>query len=249
MLAALLFIVVAVQEISQTRSSASLTLNGEQLPVSALWVYEIQHKGDEKIGESICQWHQGELDANLSCQRTFEGFEIQTGNSYFSSLAGTSSLNVQWRTEDFHLVNLFQKNLNDKYLQSWQVQELDELMQLSLQAENLVQDTLTFPPQTLLQEEWAWRLMGLDFASGVSYNIEYLIPLTWRQETEDNGPLLEQVKLTITGPESITVPAGEFQAWKASLSNGQTAWYSVEQPSILLRFDANMFNFLLVEGE
>lgn len=249
LLAALLFIVVAVQEISQTRSSASLTLNGEQLPVSAFWVYEIQHKGDEKIGESICQWHQGELDANLSCQRTFEGFEIQTGNSYFSSLAGTSSLNVQWRTEDFHLVNLFQKNLNDKYLQSWQVQELDELMQLSLQAENLVQDTLTFPPQTLLQEEWAWRLMGLDFASGVSYNIEYLIPLTWRQETEDNGPLLEQVKLTITGPESITVPAGEFQAWKASLSNGQTAWYSVEQPSILLRFDANMFNFLLVEGE
>jgi hypothetical protein len=91
--------------------------------------------------------------------------------------------------------------------------------------------------------------MGLDFVPGRSYKVEYLIPHTWRQETEDNGPLLKQEKLTITGPESISVPAGEFLAWKVTLSNGQTAWYSVEQPTILLRFDANMFNFLLVETE
>jgi len=249
LLAAVLFVVVAVQEISQARSSASLTLNGEQLPVSALWVYEIQHKGDEKIGESVCQWHKGEVDANLSCQSTYEDFEIQTGNSYFSLLAGSSSLNVQWRTDDLHLVNLFQRNLNDKFQHSWQVQERDGNLQLSLQAENLAQDTHTFPPQTLLQDEWAWRLMGLDFVTGRSYKVDYLIPLTWHQETEDNGPLLKQEKLTITGPESISVPAGEFQAWKATLSNGQTAWYSVEQPTILLRFDANMFNFLLVAAE
>jgi hypothetical protein len=201
------------------------------------------------VGSALCQWHQGEVDANLSCQSTNEGFEIQTGNSYFSSLAGSSSFNVQWRTVDLHLVNLYQKNMNDKYQHSWQVQERDELLQLSVQAEKLAQDTLTFPPQTLLQEEWAWRLMGLDFVPGRSYKVEYLIPLTWRQETEDNGPLLKQEKLTITGPESISVPAGEFLAWKVTLSNGQTAWYSVEQPTILLRFDANMFNFLLVETE
>jgi membrane protease YdiL (CAAX protease family) len=249
LLAALLFVVVAVQEISQARSSATLALDGQQLPVSALWVYEIQHKGGEKIGESICQWHHGEIDSNLSCKSTNEGFEIQTGNSYFSSLAGSSSLNVQWRTEDLHLVNLYQKNLNDIYQHSWQVQELDDNLQLSVQAENLAQDTLTFPPHTLLQEEWAWRLMGLDFASGRSYKVEFLVPLTWRQETEDNGPVLKQEKLTITRPESISVPAGEFQAWKVTLSNGQTAWYTVEQPTILIRFESNMFNFLLVEGD
>jgi membrane protease YdiL (CAAX protease family) len=249
LLAALLFIVVAVQEISKAKNLATLALDGQRLPVSANWVYEIQHKGNEKIGESICQWHQGEIDSNLSCKSTNERFEIQTGNGYFSSLAGSSSLNVQWRTFDLHLVNLSQKNLNDIYQHGWQIQELDGNLQLSLQAENLAQDTLTFAPHTLLQEEWAWRLMGLDFVSGRSYKVEYLNPLTWRQETEDNGPLLKQEKLTITGPETISIPAGEFLAWKASLSNGQTAWYSVEQPTILLRFDANMFNFLLVEVE
>jgi hypothetical protein len=189
------------------------------------------------------------MDANLSCQREHEGFEIQTGNSYFSSLAGSSSLNIQWQTEDLHLVSLYQKNLFDKYENSWQVQELDENLQLSLQSENLAQDSLSFSSLTLVEEEWAWRLMGLDFVPASSYRVEYLIPLTWRQETEDNGPQTKQEKLTITGPESISVPAGEFQAWKATLSNGQTAWYSVEQPTILLRFDANMFDFLLVEGE
>ncbi len=249
LLAGLLFIVVAVQEITQARSTATLPLDGQHLPVSAVWVYEVQHKGAEKIGEAVCQWHQGELDSNLSCKRTYEGFEIQTGNSYFSSLAGTSSLNVEWQTEDLHLVSLYQKNLTDIYEVSWQVQELDENLQLSIRSENLAQDSLTFSPVTLVDEEWAWRVMGLDFAPGKSYKVEYLIPLTWRQETEDNGPLVKQIKLTISGPESISVPAGEFQAWKVTLSNGQTAWYSVEQPSILLRFDANMFDFLLVEAE
>jgi membrane protease YdiL (CAAX protease family) len=249
LLAGVLFVVMAVQEISQAKSQTALQLDGTQLPVSAQWKYELQHKGEKVVGSALCQWHQGEVDANLSCQSTNEGFEIQTGNSYFSSLAGSSSFNVQWRTVDLHLVNLYQKNMNDKYQHSWQVQERDELLQLSVQAEKLAQDTLTFPPQTLLQEEWAWRLMGLDFVPGRSYKVEYLIPHTWRQETEDNGPLLKQEKLTITGPESISVPAGEFLAWKVTLSNGQTAWYSVEQPTILLRFDANMFNFLLVETE
>ncbi len=249
LLAGVLFIVVAIQEISQARSSATLAFDGNQLPVSALWVYEIQHKGGEKIGESLCQWHQGEVDSNLSCQRAFEGFEIQTDTGYFSSLAGTSSLNVQWQTDNLHLVSLFQKNLNDKYEHNWQVKELDENLLLSIQAENLAQDSLSFSALTLVEEEWFWRLMGLDFIPGKSYKVEYLIPLTWRQETEDNGSQIKQEKLTITGPESISVPAGEFQSWKVSLSNGQTAWYSVEQPTILLRFDANMFNLLLVEEE
>jgi membrane protease YdiL (CAAX protease family) len=223
LLAGLLFIVVAVQEITQARSTATLPLDGQHLPVSAVWVYEVQHKGAEKIGEAVCQWHQGELDSNLSCKRTYVGFEIQTGNSYFSSLAGTSSLNVEWQTEDLRLVSLYQKNLTDIYEVSWQVQELDENLQLSIQSENLAQDSLSFSPVALVDEEWAWRLMGLDFVPGRSYKVEYLIPITWRQDIEDNGPVLKQEKLTITGPESIRVPAGEFQAWKATLSSGQTA--------------------------
>ncbi|MBE0687505.1 MAG: CPBP family intramembrane metalloprotease [Anaerolineaceae bacterium] len=249
LLAGLLFIVVAGQEIAQAKQPVVLPLDGHQLPVSAQWVYEVQHKGGEKIGESICQWHQGETDSNLSCQREHEGFEIQSGNSYFSSMAGSSSLNIQWHTEDLHLVSLYQKNLFDNYENSWQVTELDENLQLSIQAENLAQDSLTFSPVTLVDEEWAWRLMGFDFVPGRTYKVEYLNPLTWRQETEDNGPLSKQEKLTITGPESISVPVGEFQAWKVTLSNGQSAWYSVEQPSILLRFESSMFDFLLVDEE
>ncbi len=78
--------------------------------------------------------------------------------------------------------------------------------------------------------------------------MEYLVPLTWRQETEDNGPLLTKERLSISGPESISVPAGEFQAWMVSLSNGQVAWYSADQPAILLRYDSNMVNYLLTEA-
>lgn len=90
--------------------------------------------------------------------------------------------------------------------------------------------------------------MGLSFDPGRTYELDYLVPLTWRQKTEDNGPLLVKERLNISGPESISVPAGEFQAWKVSLSNGQIAWYSADQPAILVRFDSQMVNYLLTEA-
>lgn len=249
LLAVVLFVVMAVQEISQAKSKTALQLDGTQLPVAAQWKYELQHKGEVVVGSALCQWHHSNQIANLSCQWQYEGFEFRSGNSFYSSLPGTTTLNIGWQSENLALVSLYQSNQTEIYESGWQIKQVNDKLQLNLQATNLAQDSLSFAPTTLVQEEWVWRLLGLAFEAGRTYRIDYLSPLTWRQETEDNGPLLKQEKLTITGPETISVPAGEFQAWRVNLSNGQTAWYSVEQPTILLRFDANMFNFLLVEGE
>ncbi|PKO04774.1 MAG: hypothetical protein CVU41_15550 [Chloroflexi bacterium HGW-Chloroflexi-3] len=249
LLAGVLFVVMAAQEISQAKSQTALQMDGTQLPVSAQWKYELQHKGEEVVGSALCQWHHSNQIANLSCQWKYEGFEFRSGNSFYSSLPGTTTLNIEWQSENLALVSLYQTHQAENYESGWQIKQVNEMLQLNLQATNLAQDSLSISPTTLVQEEWAWRLLGLDFEASRTYPIDYLIPLTWRQETEDNGPVLKQEKLTITGPESIIVPAGEFQAWKATLSIGQTAWYSVEQPTILLRFNGNMFNFLLVEAE
>jgi hypothetical protein len=191
----------------------------------------------------------GEEFTNLSCQREHEGFEYRSGNSYFSSLAGTSTMNVEWQTENLNLVSLTQHNLFDTFQSDWKISSVGEDLQLNLQTQNEIYDPITFPPTTLVQEEWGWRLMGFSFGDGTSYSIDYLNPLTWRENTQDSGPLLENDRLTIKGPERIIVPAGEFDAWKIILGKGQTAWYSVEEPSILLRFDATMFDFLLIEAE
>jgi hypothetical protein len=249
LLAGLLFIVVAFQEVSAGVRQSALHFQSQNLPVSAQWTYEIRHKGGVPIGIAKCQWHMGEEFTNLSCQREHEGFEYRSGNSYFSSLAGTSTMNVEWQTENLNLVSLTQHNLFDTFQSDWKISSVGEDLQLNLQTQNEIYDPITFPPTTLVQEEWGWRLMGFSFGDGTSYSIDYLNPLTWRENTQDSGPLLENDRLTIKGPERIIVPAGEFDAWKIILGKGQTAWYSVEEPSILLRFDATMFDFLLIEAE
>jgi hypothetical protein len=249
LLAGVLFIIVSIQEVSAGLRQATLHLQSRNLPISALWTYEIQHKGGVPIGIAKCQWHKGEEFTNLSCQRQHEGFEYQSGNSYFSSLAGSSTMNVEWQTENLDLISLTQHNLFDTFKSDWKIEKNGTDLQLDLQTQNEIFDPTTFSPTTLVQEEWSWRLMGFSFGDGTSYSIDYLNPLTWRENTQDNGPLLEKDRLTIRGPERIIVPAGEFDAWKIILGKGQTAWYSVEQPTILLRFDSNMFDFLLMEAE
>jgi len=163
-------------------------------------------------------------------------------------LANLTSFTVEWQTDNLQLVSLSQKNSNEVFENNWLVNKIGSDLELSIQSENIAQDKITFMPQTLIEEEWGWRMMGLSFVPGRTYSVEYLVPLTWRERTKDNGPLLKKERLTISGPENIIVPAGEFQAWKVSLSNGQTAWYSVEQPTILLRFDSTMVNYLLAEA-
>lgn len=249
LLAFVLFGVMAVQEVSAGMQQKQLVLGSQNLPVSAQWKYEIQHKGDEPIGVAECQWHTSDLTLNLSCQKEYDAFEIQIGNSFFSSADLKSRLTVEWDSEQLALSNLSQENITDLYTSSWKTEPSGNDLILYAQTQESKAETFSFPPSTLVQEEWAWRLMGLSFSNLNNMPVEYLTPMTWREETQDNGPLLKNERIIVTGPENIQVPAGEFQAWKVSLSNRETAWYDYEEPHILLRFDSNMVNYLLIGAE
>jgi hypothetical protein len=248
LLALVLFSIMAVQEVTAGIQQSTLKLESQNLPVSAQWKYEIQHKGGEPIGFAECQWHTSELSLNLSCQKEYDAFEVQIGNSFFSSADLNSRLTVEWKPEQLNLSSLIQENITEFYTTSWQTEKSGDELVLNVQTKDSEIEPFSFSPTTLVQEEWAWRLMGTSFTNLQNASIEYLTPMTWREETQDNGPLLKKERILITGPENIQVPAGEFSAWKVSLSNGETAWYSVDQPTILLRFDANMVNYLLKES-
>ncbi len=248
LLALVLFSIMAVQEVTAGIQQSSLNLESQSLPVSAQWKYEIQHKGGEPIGFAECQWHTSELSLNLSCQKKYDAFEVQIGNSFFSSAAVNARLTVEWEPEQLHLSSLVQENITEFYTSSWQTEKSGDELVLLVQTKDSVIEPFSFSPTSLVQEEWAWRLMGLSFINLKNASVEYLTPMIWREETQDNGPLLKKEGILITGPENIQVPAGEFQAWKISLSNGETAWYQAEEPHALLRFDANMVNYLLNES-
>lgn len=248
LLALVLFSIMAVQEVTAGIQQSSLKLESQSLPVSAQWKYEIHHKGGDPIGFAECQWHTSELSLNLSCQKEYEAFEVQIGNSFFSSAAVNARLTVEWEPEQLNLSSLVQENITELYSSSWQTDKAGNELILQVRTQDPKIEPFTFSPSTLVQEEWAWRLMGLSFAEHKTSSVDYLTPLTWREETQDSGPHLKNVRILITGPENIQVPAGEFPAWKVLLSNGEVAWYQAEEPHALLRFDANMVNYLLNES-
>lgn len=159
-----------------------------------------------------------------------------------------SRLTVEWDSERLSLSSLSQENVSEFFTNSWRTDNSGNDLVLYTQSSDTMYEAFSFSPSILVQDEWAWRLMGLSFSNLQNIPIEYLSPLTWREETQDNGPLLRDVRIVVTGPEDIQVPAGEFQAWKVSLSNGENAWYAFEEPHILLRFDSQMVNYLLSEN-
>lgn len=248
LLSLVLFSIFAVGEVRFGKQSHSLQLNSHNFPVSAQWVYEIQHKGGDAVGIANCQWHLSESTVNLSCHKQHDAFETRIGNSFYSSMAMDSRLTVEWQGDNLDLSSLIQENKTDGFQSSWTIQQAQDDLIVNVQTQNASTESLTLSPQTLVQEEWGWRLMALPFEPLQRYTINYLAPLTWRESSQNSGPVIKQQQLVVIGQEEIQVPAGEFLAWKVTLNDGQTAWYSVDQPSILLRFNANMVDYLLKES-
>jgi hypothetical protein len=76
---------------------------------------------------------------------------------------------------------------------------------------------------------WLWR--ALAFEEGFNQNYVSVNPIERSQQT---------VNLQVPQIETITVPAGEFEAWRLIFRNGRavrTAWISVDAPHVVLRWD------------
>jgi membrane protease YdiL (CAAX protease family) len=245
--ALVVFSVMAVVEVVTGKLMGELKLNAAQMPQqTATYIYQIRHKGDQPVGEMFCTLQPLNQSITLACARTVEAFEYQSNNSFYSSLDMETSISVAWNQEGLALQQMSETNSSDQYASSWQIQQIEQELVFSLD-ENGILINESFPTQTLVEDEWPWRLMGLPFSDIYTAQFNYLEPLTWRQKTQDNGPSLDSgAYLTVNPAEEISTPAGTFTAWKISLSNNQTAWYDVNAPHTLVKVEARMFDYYLI---
>ncbi len=208
--------------------------------------YEIQHKGDEPVGEAICRIEPAADRVTLHCDKSNKAFELSTGSSFYSSTDTTSQVDVIWdgtmMLQQISVEN--QYNPGDSF---WSVEPFENQLQISVQSFNAESESLLFDKNALVEEEWPWRLSGMPFQSGI-YRIELVAPLNWREELKSSGPVLSESMMVVSGPEVIQSPAGEFNAWRVTLTNGQTCWYGVDAPHHLIRYEGQMYNYLLTES-
>ncbi|MHB1355964.1 MAG: YhfC family glutamic-type intramembrane protease [Anaerolineae bacterium] len=90
--------------------------------------------------------------------------------------------------------------------------------------------TLTRPANALDNDQTLQTQRAMPLASGMALAYVNVIPTTSAQ-----APL----RVTVDGPVTISVPAGEFSAWHMTMDFGSgkhDGWYSVDAPKLLLRY-------------
>ena len=246
-ISAIIFSMVVSMEILNKKPLIYMPLSAKEVPENTTLNYEMRHKGDEIIGKASCQISTDNEIIFLECQRTSGAFEVQVGNSYFSSLAGSTDLKVNWKKEDLSLIYLQQDNQTDVFSNQILIEPDRETFIATMMNSQGFEEQIAFTPQTLVTEEWAYQLMGLPFETQNTWIATYLEPFGWRPETEDNGPVLKQNFLIKSQKEKIQVPAGDFDTWKVQLMDGQAAWYTVSIPHIPVKIQGDVFDYYLID--
>lgn len=242
-----IFMIFAVLEVMNSSPINYLPLSSDHMPGHINLRYELRHKGDEVIGSGSCQISSGVEVIQLVCQRSSGAFEVQAGNSYFSSMAGSTAMNAQWNMTDLAIISLKQIDKTETFSNQWEINPFNDKSRIIVTNSRGFEDQFDFPSNILVTEEWPFRLMGLAFETQNTWMTSYLDPFGWREKTQDNGPVLKSNFLIQSSKETIKVPAGEFETWKVQLMNGQAAWYTVASPHLPVKIEGNVFDYYLLE--
>ncbi len=88
----------------------------------------------------------------------------------------------------------------------------------------------------MLANEWPWKINGLAFTIGLIEQVELAKP--------QPEPALQEEILIVTGAEPLATPGGNYLAWRVEVGQ-QSAWYDVNEPHTLLRYDDGQVTYVL----
>jgi hypothetical protein len=88
---------------------------------------------------------------------------------------------------------------------------------------------MEFQGSVIDNEEAVEWMRCLPFADGYKNSQQVLTTL---------GGHVVTVKMNVTGPEQVQVPAGTYETYKVTLNIGQTFWYSSDPKHYLVKFEA-----------
>jgi membrane protease YdiL (CAAX protease family) len=257
LLAGLLYLVVIGYEFTTSRFPEvfhdPIKIEATQLQESSEWKYAIHNAAGEPVADVTCLLEpEGDI-AFLFWKSAHQAYDVQVRGGRFMGSDLTKEEELSFRQSDgqpLHgkLISHFEHESTETEW-SFDGQRFVVHVGTSRQPEEVFEIVFDGHKNRVVLERssWPWVLRSLPFASGYSGTAYYFAPYTWRQATQDNGPVLEQVVVTVTGPESLETPGGTWQAWKVTLGQKEVAWYSVDAPHILLKYD-NGFETMVLSG-
>ncbi len=246
-----LYVVYAGYEVAYSRFPASftqepLTLSEPPWTEPTTWHYEVRNALDERVGQAECKIAPTGGQYAFNCQSDIKAFQVETANSFYQSGDYEFHLSFRWAREDLSLVGGETTAVNDGRLQETMLTSSAGTITLNVAEDGQLQ-SLPLPEDALMPDEWAWRLMALPFDLTLNQKAMLVYPSFWDAETQTNRPATKAIVILVAGTEPLELPAGNFIAWRVKVGQYWTAWYDVNAPHTLLKYDAGFATYLLTD--
>jgi hypothetical protein len=220
-----------------------LTLAPAPWTQTTRWAYDLRNILDESVGQSECVLTLAGPDYVLNCQTQVRAFEVELPGSLYQAGNETTHLSMRWGGAGLNALEGEIHKTGDGRDWLTRLEPAADGPQLVVTDADGTQ-TLALPGGALMPEEWPWRLMALPFSVGLNQQADFAWPSRWQPDLEQNQPAVDTVVVTVSGAEPVAVPAGNFIAWRVRIGT-QTAWYDVNAPHTLLRYDAGFATYVL----
>ena len=251
-IALLIFLSIGALEVvlgrfPQALASEGLHLQAPDWSLPATWKYQLRNVLDEQVGDATCTLTEEPEVYELDCTVNQQAYQARQGKSLYQSDAFQSRSQIRWDRNTLLLSRASMEQEGDTLNEQVNVEQTANGLVLTVQQNSQKRD-LSLPSDALISGEWPWRVSGIPFQVSYIRKVTLAWPLRWSPEQNRNLPLNENLALVVSGGEPLSVPAGNFIAWKVILDD-ETAWYDTQPPHVLLRYDNGFQNFVLAESK
>ena len=231
------------------------TLQYDSVPWTqpAIWDYQIRNILSQPVGTETCTVSPGEKFVDLTCAGTHQAYQVEYRGGTFMGGGGNSRNEFRWDRQTLGLIGsetVFEWDDGLQPARSGVTRQGDQLVLTGTDSHNQPHE-LVLPAQFILDGEWPFRLSALAFGQFRSGATLIAWPAHYVGKINSDQPLTHPASLKVLSPELVNVSAGNFQAYRVELSitgtdERQIAWYDVNEPHTLVKYDNSFETYQLI---
>ena len=225
-------------------ADGNLALSKPALSQSLRLDYEVRNPLDALIGSAECTLIPVEMQVKLDCSKTAEGYQTQVGSSYWASESYTQHWSATWLGVSYGLDDYRVEYSGDNSSRTYWLEKQDSGLLIKIETPD-ANHSINLIYSTLVEEEWPWRLMGMQFRPGLVKKAVFIAPLRFQPDLNINGPSTHNLAVSVIGADFVRTPAGNFVAWKVKVGDEGTAWYEVQAPHRLIKLQGQFETLVL----
>jgi membrane protease YdiL (CAAX protease family) len=184
--------------------------------------FQITNQAGDKVGDMNCKITPQGSDVRLDCAGNVRAYEAPTSTGSIQYGNHTIAWSATWNTDTMGL---------DDFTFERTYEEAGNNLSAAVKDGRLVvedsagKQEIALSPDDLVEYEWAWRVNALKPQFFTSIQAPFAHMLWWDERVIKSHPALTDEVLHLYQSEPLDLPAGKFQAHKASVG-GQSAWYA-----------------------